>query len=189
MKYRFTGEGGGVCYINVQNYQIWSTKKPNMYQEVGLPLEKVGIWCTISKHPIYSTVLLNKLEYIHMELLVVTTYGWKIMFSRQKDSSGFNYFRCFCRVVSHRVACARFRGCTNFTKFELLVLFKEGQKKEIMAQRMLSLSYYQLTIRNRRFSTTISSVNAVSKQVLSIFLDCLYQRVLHCTKTVKTQTI
>ncbi len=57
-------------YINSQNYRIWSTNNPNVFQPTSLHEQKVGVWCVILKYhvigPIFHEQTVNSEEYKHI---------------------------------------------------------------------------------------------------------------------------
>ncbi len=47
--------------VNSQNYGIWLTNNPHIFEEISLHPVKVGVWCTISKHRVVAPIFLKKL--------------------------------------------------------------------------------------------------------------------------------
>ncbi len=47
-------------YVNLQNYRIWLTNNPHVFEETSLPPIKVGIWCAVSKHQVISPIFFDK---------------------------------------------------------------------------------------------------------------------------------
>jgi hypothetical protein len=39
-------------YVNSQNYHTWATENPHVYEESPLHPQKIGVWCTVSRHRI-----------------------------------------------------------------------------------------------------------------------------------------
>ncbi len=46
-------------YINTQNFRVWSSTNPHMYQEASLHPLKVGVWCDMSHWLIIGLVLFD----------------------------------------------------------------------------------------------------------------------------------
>ncbi len=42
--------------MNRQNYKIWLTQNPHMFQEISLQNMNVGVWCTITQHRITGLI-------------------------------------------------------------------------------------------------------------------------------------
>lgn len=47
-------------YVNAQNYRIWSTKNPHVFEETSLHPLKVGVWCAISQRRVIGPIFFEK---------------------------------------------------------------------------------------------------------------------------------
>ncbi len=48
-------------YVNSQNYCIWSTNNPHVFEETSLYPIKVGVWGAISQRRVIGPIFFNKL--------------------------------------------------------------------------------------------------------------------------------
>ncbi len=47
-------------YVNSQNYRVWSTNNPHVFEETSLHLIKVGVWCVISQRRVIGPIFFDK---------------------------------------------------------------------------------------------------------------------------------